>query len=232
MFTRNRSRSQIRQHLSNILHEPQNEEDPAEDNEPNHANRGEAFHIPQEGDGRGEEESEDEEDGDVPPNRSHNPYNEGTTVVETPEFIMKVKSISHTRRTRYRLSDHLYSIWVELKRRHGQAPLLIDLEEALERALIHVLDELKRVYLNKQYQIYVTIIEKNIISGLNSGNYSLQTPSDKIARWMMGMLYNYLKSNQTLRLNNSFKIQIKVLSFSHVRNMEQNRPQFQRHIYH
>ena len=49
----------------------------------------------------------------------------------------------------------------------------------------------------------------------------------------MAMLYNYLKSRQTLKLNNSFKIHIKVLSTRHANDLEQNtRSTFHRKMYH
>ncbi len=222
LFNR-RSRHQIQQHLSEVLQEPENVEDSSEDEEivnEEEEERQPALEQGGDGDGNGR-----------PPSRTHDPYIQGTVVVQMPTFDLKVKSVSHVRRTRYNLSDHLYSIWVEQKKR-GRPPLLLDLEEALERAIILVLDELKTVYSKKDHQIYVTIIDRHITSGLNSGNYSLQTPSSKIARWMMSMLYNFLKSKQTLRLNKSFKVQVKVLSVSHTRDLEQNRPRFQRHVYH
>ncbi len=46
------------------------------------------------------------------------------------------------------------------------------------------------------------------------------------------MLYNYLKSKQTLKLNNSFKIQIKVLSRRHTNDLVQQNRRFRQHIYH
>ncbi len=228
-----RSRSEIQAHLNNILtNDPYSLEDSEEDNELEENND---LPLGQEGGARPNVQGENAEDGsenNEAPRRSHDPYNEGTIVLENSNFRFKAKSMGHTRQTRYRLSDHLYTIWVEEKKRNLEPPLLLDLEEGLEAALIHVLDDLKRVYEERQYQIYVTIIDRSIRSGLNSGNYSLQTPSEKIARWMMAMLYNYLKSNQTLRLNYSFKIQIKVLSIRHTQNLQQNRPNFTRHVYH
>ncbi len=179
------------------------------------------------------EDSDDQQNVADPPSRTHDPFsNQGTIVVEEPGFRLKVKSVSHQRHTRYSLSDHLYSLSVEQKDR-GPPPLLINLERGLERALISVLDQLKSVYArNEHYQIYVTIVDRNIKSGLNSGNYSIRTPSDKISRWVIGMLYNYLKSNQTMTLNDSFKIQVKVLSVQHTRDLERNpRRTFRRHVY-
>ncbi len=227
-----RSRSQIRDHLNSVLNnEAANVEDPAEDENqtPEQTQESEEDISDNETD---ENEASQNVDDRRPPSRTRDPFERGTTVVEEPDFRVKVKSVHHIRRNQYELIDHLYSIWIEQKSRRTAPPLLLDLEEALESALIHVLDELKSVYSNRHYQIYVTVIDRSIKSGLNSGNYSIQTPSPKIARWMMAMLYNYLKSNQTMRLNRSFKVQIKVLSVHHTRNLQQNRRNFRPHVYH
>ncbi len=163
---------------------------------------------------------------------AHPIYTKGTQVFENDLYKVFVKGVAHKRRTRYSLSDHLFTMWVEPK--STNIPLIFDLEFALEKALTYVLDRLKTVYDSRhnQNQIYITVAEKNILHGLNSGNYSLHTPSSKIVRWVLSMLYNYLKSEQTLRLNDSFKIQIKVLSHRHVKDLEQRRTNFRRHIYH
>ncbi len=220
-----RSRDSIRNRLRSALIHRQETETEEEDTQqqPNNA-----------GSESASENDEPEENAEAlqPPSRSRDPYREGTTVFETQEFRLKVKSVKHIRRTRYMLSDHLYSMWIERKNRTF-SPLLSDLEDAIEQGLVAVLNRLKNVYIaHHQYQIYVTIISDEILSGLNSGNYSLQTPANKIARWMLSMLYNYLKSNQSMRLDSSFKIQIKVLSIQHTRNLERNNPRFRRHIYH
>ncbi len=161
----------------------------------------------------------------------HPIYSRGKAVYEDHFCKVFVKAVQHNRRTQYSLSDHLFNVWIEPK---GSNPYIVDLEGALEKALIQILDSLKAVYnaTQNQNQIYITIIEKNILHGLNSGNYSLQTPSQKIVRWVLSMLYNYLKSDQTLKLNDTFKIQIKVLSLRHVQDLEKFRRKFKRHIYH
>ncbi len=80
---------------------------------------------------------------------------------------------------------------------------------------------MKNVYgKDLHHQVYITIIEKKILHGLNSGNYDINTPSGIIANRVLSMLYNYLKSFQTLRINPSFKIQVKVLSVPHMSYME------------
>ncbi len=182
-----------------------------------------------------DEDFADEEDNNTEVNNesnSHPIYLQGTKVFENDLYSVFVKGVQHKRRTRYSLSDHLFIMWIEPKK--SGTPLIFDLESALETALTHVLDRLKRVYdsVQNQNQIYITVTEKNILHGLNSGNYSLHTPSAKIVRWVLSMLYNYLKSEQTLRLNDSFKIQIKVLSHRHVQDLEKRRADFKKHIYH
>ena len=184
-------------------------------------------------------DNEDEgtfEDNDTEPRdiRSipHPIYSQGRTVYEDEFYKVYVKAVSHRQRTRYSLSDHLFDLKVIPKENH-ESPFLIDLEEVLEKGLVHVLERLQDVYSSarNQNQIYVTVVEENILHGLNSGNYSLHTPARKIARWVLGMLYNYLKSKQTLQLNKSFKIQIKVLSHRHTTDLEKKRT-FNRHVYH
>ncbi len=225
MLSGRKSREQIRSNLRSVLYRaPEAQVDEEDDNQPD---------IPQHDlEGGAERDRAEDDDEDAPPARTQDPFHEGTIVYEEPEFRLKVKSVQHVRRTRYMLSDHLYSIWIELKQR-GQPPLLLDLEKAIEQGIITVLNELKSVYpSHHQYQIYVTIIAEKIKSGLNSGNYSLNTPSEKIARWMLSMLYNYLKSKQTMRLDKTFKIQIKVLSVGHTNNLAQNNVKFRKHVYH
>ncbi len=183
--------------------------------------------------GAGEENSSvQSERSENMPDEAYSRDERGTIIVNNSDYLIRVKATSHARQTRYSLDDHLYNIWVEQKDR-GPAPYLADLEEGLERALITVLNNLKDSYpMQRNYQIYVTIVDDSITSGLNSGNYSLRTPSHKIARWMMAMLYHYLKSNQTMRLNRSFKIQVKVLSVTHTQDLVNSRRGFRQHFHH
>ena len=162
----------------------------------------------------------------------HPIYSQGRTVYEDEFYKVYVKAVAHTRRTRYSLSDHLFDLKI-IPKESNVSPFLIDLEEIIEKGLIVVLERLQNVYYSSinQNQIYVTVVEENILHGLNSGNYSLNTPAKKIARWILGMLYNYLKSKQTLKLNKSFKMQIKVLSRRHMSDL-QKKASFRRHVYH
>ena len=166
--------------------------------------------------------------------RTTDPFQEGTKVFSDQNLDIVVKSVAHKKRNRYEINDHLYR--VTFHRKTSQKTKLINIEWPLQASLIKIINELKKVYKkDNQHQIYVTVIEKRIKSGLNSGNYSLNTPSAVIARWVLSMLYNYLKSKQTMTLNKSFNVMIKVLSVKHIRDLVKNKNRkkmFRPHMYH
>ncbi len=180
-------------------------------------------------------EDNSNEEADTSEALPHPIYSRGRMVYEDDLYQVFVKAVRHKKPTQYSLSDHLFTVWVKSKTLvNNEEPLLFDLELALEKALIEILDRLKAVYDSQQNQnqIYITVLEKSMLNGLNSGNYSLHTPSKTIVRWVLSMLYHFLKSNQTIRLNESFKIQIKVLSLRHTQALEKNKRGFTRHLYH
>ncbi len=165
------------------------------------------------------------------------PFEEGTNVYQDSSIVVTAQSVAHKRFTRFALNDHLYNLSITPSG-HGKKPLILNISQALKGALKHVLNTLQTVYgKDLHHQVYVTIIENKILHGLNSGNYDINTPSDIIANRVMSMLYNYLKSFQTLRINPSFKMQVKVLSVPHMAYMESKlrkrkvRKSYRKHFY-
>ncbi len=162
--------------------------------------------------------------------------NQGTSVYKDSTVEVKAKSIAHKRFTRFSVNDHLYNLTIK-HLKHAKRPLVMNISKALKMALKNVLDSLKAVYgKDLHHQVYVTIIENKILHGLNSGNYDINTPGIIIANRVLSMLYNYLKSFQTLRINPSFKIQVKVLSVPHMRYLDTPRgqkrvPAYRKRIY-
>ena len=145
----------------------------------------------------------------------------GIEMYEDPHAIFSAQRVAFKRNTRFSLDDHLFNLSVSGKRR--LPPLVSNIARGLKIALIKLLDELKKQYTDKNYhQVYVTVIENNILRGLNSGNYDIATPSSIIANRVLSMIYNYLKSFQTLRINPSFKVQLKVLSVKHVEKLRRS----------
>ncbi len=150
---------------------------------------------------------------------------QGELIYQDDKVLVYVKQVKHKKRSRYEIEDHLFNITVKAKKRDKKAPLLINIDEAIDQALVKILDNLKAKYPSGQNrQIYLTVIEKGILNGLCSSNWDLNTPSEKLSRHVVTLLYNYLKSNSTLRLNPSFKIMIKVISLSHETQLETRPP--------
>ncbi len=159
-----------------------------------------------------------------------NLFKKGTIAFSDKNVDISVQSIANQRNTRFRADDHLYQINISTHRR--TAPLLLSLETAIREALTFILLKLKSMYgQNLHHQLYLTIIEQNILHGLNTGNYDINSPANVIVNRAMTILHSYLKSKQTLRLNNSFKIQIKVLSHRHAQHLMYNKPNFKKHIF-
>ena len=52
-------------------------------------------------------------------------------------------------------------------------------------------------------------------SGLNTGGYRLSEKPHVIAQHMMDMIYKYAKSNDGLKLNNNFRVELKLLDLPH-----------------
>ncbi len=169
--------------------------------------------------------------------RLQDPFtSEGSSVYKDSTIEVKAQSIAHKRLTRFSVNDHLYNLSINHLRR-GKKPLVMNIAKGLKIALSNVLDSLKGVYgKDLHHQVYITIIENKILRGLNSGNYDINTPGLIIANRVLSMLYNYLKSFQTLRINPSFKVQVKVLSVPHMAYMQSAKrmkkfPNFRKRIY-
>ena len=163
-------------------------------------------------------------DADNDPNKREkvgDPFESGRTVFKDKNLQIEVQSIAHKRNHRFSLDDHLYNMKIEA--RNNESLLVFNVASALRVALTKVLDQLKSSYAKDlHHQVYVTVIERKILNGLNSGNYDINTPSRIISNRVLSMLYNYLKSYQTLRINPSFKIQLKVLSVKHMDHLRRS----------
>ncbi len=149
-----------------------------------------------------------------------NPFERGTNVFSDSNIDIFVKSIGHVRRTRFSLSDHLYNVTVAPKKKRHSI-LYLSLEKGLEEALTFIIERLKSVYArNLNHNIYVTLIERNMKSGLNTTQYTLATQSSEIAKDAITIFHTFLQSNPALTLNDSFRVQIKVLGQPHMKALK------------
>ncbi len=157
-------------------------------------------------------------------------FNRGENIYSDRNVDVMVRAIEHQRHTRFRAEDHLYQVNIVPRRRHTL--LLLSLETAIKEALTSILIRFRSYYSsNLHHQVYITIIENNIVHGLNTGNYDLNAPPGEIVNRALTILHSYLKSNQTMNLTNSFKIQIKVLSHNHTNFLQATNPRFQKKMF-
>jgi len=158
------------------------------------------------------------------------PYAQSQVIFNDPNNLeMTIKKIQHRRETTY-LDDHLFEITVSEKQKFKQPPLLITLLMIFREALISIINNLSQFYdraLN--HQMYFTVIDDAIDHGLNTGNYNVHTDPEIVTDRILTMLYNFLQSHMSLRLNKSFRFNIKVLSVRHAQHRTQ-RGGFNPHI--
>lgn len=141
----------------------------------------------------------------------------GEVIYNDPEnnLQLEVKRKRHVKETNY-LEDHLFEITIKENKTRAKRPLLVDLLLIFLAALEAFLRDLANFYDQaSNHQMYITVIDENIRNGLNTGNFNVHTNPEVVATHVLNMLYNFLTSNMSLRLNNSFKFNIKVLSLRH-----------------
>ena len=68
----------------------------------------------------------------------------------------------------------------------------------------------------QQQQIYLAIRSSQLNKAIITGNYSLFTPADILSYSIVDLLIRYLVSHETMKLDHSFNIAIKLLSQEHV----------------
>ena len=89
---------------------------------------------------------------DAEDRRLSNPFEEGTIVFSNPTLDILVKSVSHKKRNRYDINDHLYKI--TFHRKTGEKIKLLDLESAIEIALIKIINQLQKIYKKDNLAIF------------------------------------------------------------------------------
>lgn len=167
---------------------------------------------------------------DYSPPSSPSLHSNEDTIFENRSFVVEIREIEHRRASEFNIADHLYQMSVLPKNRSDIR--LTDLFELLNECIIRALNRLRHRYndeLNRQ--VYATIIDNNIVNGLNAGNYNIKTPAPKIANHLLNILDSYLQSNEATLLNDSFSIQFKVLSVAHLEHMQLHSKTFRSHSY-
>ncbi len=150
-----------------------------------------------------------------------NELESGVNVYQDNNVVISVKKIDHKKQTRYNLEDHLFELRIRALHADMTPPLVYSLEKGIRTALISVITTLQKIYDETQHrEVYLTVCEKSILRGLNTGNYHLFMSSSDLAHQVLNILHSYLKSHENMRLSDSFKINAKILSVRHSTDLE------------
>jgi heme oxygenase len=129
----------------------------------------------------------------------------------------------HQRQKKFRIEDHIYYIKLRVKP-GNEAPLLIDILFVLQEGFNYILNNLRQFYDSSHHNIaYMTFYQEPMINGLNTGAFDIQDNGSQMIERLLKMLNQFLISNQSLQVNNTFKVYIKVLSIDHM-NYKKNMP--------
>jgi hypothetical protein len=145
-------------------------------------------------------------------------------VYSNKQIEVYIEKALHQRHKRFRLQDFLYNIKIKVKPLATQ-PLLIDLLNVLEKTFVFILNNL-RTHFNEEdpHIVYLDLMQSPMINALNSGGFLLSDKSNEIVDRILGILFQYLNSDQNLdlELNDTFKVYLNVLSVDHVNYQRQS----------
>ncbi len=174
-------------------------------------------------DGHHDQQNVNQEEVQLLQNIQNLPSDPNDIIFENENIKLYIERGVHLRQRRFHLQDHMYYIKVLLKNPNMPPPLLSDLLHLFQEGFNYILTNLSTFYNPEDHNIaFLTLYQEPMINALNTGGFDLQeSVSDMIDR-ILTMLQQFLISNNSLRLNNSFKVYVKVMSIDHMR-FKQNR---------
>ncbi len=137
-------------------------------------------------------------------------------IVENDNIRIVLKRARFQRFTRFNLDDHLFNI--EIFTKNNREIEVLSIITLIELAIKKSISLLQDEYGSDDEQLFfLTIIDADLDNGINSGGVTFDSEADKIANFISVKLLKYLvQSNEHLKINNSFKIAIKIATRQHV----------------
>ena len=143
---------------------------------------------------------------------------------ENENFELIIERANHLRQKKFNLEDHLFHMKIRLKN-STSAPLLRDILEFLDKGFDYILTNIRRFYNPQDHNVaFLTLYQAPMINGLNTGGFDLQESSNQLIERILTMLEQFLVSNQTLKLDETFKVYLKVLSIEHMSSHKRLHP--------
>ena len=151
-----------------------------------------------------------------------------TIIFEDDNLQLIIEKGNHIKQKKFRLEDHLFYMKIKLKD-NSEAPLLRDILSFLETGFDYIISQIRQFYKSEDHNIaYLTLYQKPMINGLNTGGFDIQDSGTQIIERVLKMLEQFLISNQTLKLDETFKVYLKVLSIPHIKFNQNNRKRVHR----
>ena len=145
------------------------------------------------------------------------PTSPNNIIFKNDVMELYVEQTNHLRQKQFKLDDHLFHLKIKLINPSAPPPYLRDILQFLERAFNYILMNIRRHYNPQDNNIaFLTLYQKPMINGLNTGGFNIQEDSTQMVDRVLTMLEQFLVSNQTLRLDQTFKVYLKVLSLKHM----------------
>jgi G:T-mismatch repair DNA endonuclease (very short patch repair protein) len=108
--------------------------------------------------------------------------------------------------------------YIKLRLKRGKAaPFLIEILDALQTGFQYILNNLRSFYNPSDHNIaYMTFFQEPMVNGLNTGAFDIHEGASEMVKRLLQILNQFLISNQSLKVNDTFKVYVKVLSVEHV----------------
>jgi hypothetical protein len=92
-------------------------------------------------------------------------------IYQNDKMQLYIEKGTHIHQIKFRLEDHLFYLKIKLIDKKSEPPLLRDILQFLEVAFNHVLNHIRKFYKPEDHNVaFLTLYQKPMISGLNTGN--------------------------------------------------------------
>ena len=146
-------------------------------------------------------------------------------IYENESMELSIEKTNFLRQKKFKIHDHLFHMKIKLKNSNTSAPLLRNILQFLQIAFEHILQNIRTLYNKDDHNIaFLTLFQKPMINGLNTGGFDIQESSSEMVQRVLSMLEQFLVSNQSLQLDDTFKVYLKVLSIRHMNQKKITKP--------
>ena len=150
-------------------------------------------------------------------------------IFEEGNLQLTIEKGNHIKQKKFRLEDHLFYLRIQLKNPNFDVPLLRDILNFLEVGFDYIITQIRQFYNSEHHNVaFLTLYQQPMINGLNTGGFDIQESGTEIVERILKMLEQFLVSNQTLKLDNTFKVYLKVLSINHMKYNQKSKKRVHR----